>query len=199
MSRKPFTVHSGVAAPLLVDNIDTDQIIPSREMKTVSRNGLSDGLFAGWRYASPTDRTPRPEFVLNQKKYAVASILLGGDNFGCGSSREHAVWALTEYGIRAIVAIGFGDIFRNNCVRNGLLPIKLPDLVVRSLADFDGEVVIDLPSQTLSAGPNVHAFDIDSYAKRLLVEGLDPISLTQQHQSEIEAYFADDKKVRPWL
>ena len=122
---QPFAAHCGVAAPLLRSNVDTDAIIPSREMGRVSKRGLSIGLFANWRYADPRARIPNPEFVLNQPAYAGASILLGGDNFGCGSSREHAVWALAEFGIRAILAPSFGAIFQKNCIANGLLPARL--------------------------------------------------------------------------
>ena len=121
----PFTQHCGVALPLLRDNIDTDAIIPSREMRTVSRSGLAVGLFAPWRYLDAEARTPNPEFALNQSEYSGASILLVGDNFGCGSSREHAVWALMESGFRAVIAPSFATIFRNNALRNGLLTVAL--------------------------------------------------------------------------
>ena len=116
----PFTPLTSIAAPLIRDNIDTDTIIPSREMKTTGKTGLADGLFAPWRYLDATTRTPNPDFVLNDPDYAEAQILLGGANFGCGSSREHAVWALAEYGIRCVIAESFAPIFRNNCIRNGL-------------------------------------------------------------------------------
>ena len=131
---EPFTDLTAVAAPLIRANVDTDAIIPSREMKSVSKSGLADGLFAGWRYREIGGRDPDPAFVLNRPEYAGARILLGGENFGCGSSREHAVWALVEFGIRAIVAPSFSPIFYGKCVRNGLLPIRLPAEVIATLA-----------------------------------------------------------------
>src|SRR5207302_9959572 len=123
---EPFTKLTAVAAPLIRANVDTDAIIPSREMKTVSKTGLADGLFAGWRYREVGGRDPKPDFVLNDRAYAGAQILLSGVNFGCGSSREHAVWALAEYGFRAVLAESFSPIFRGNCVRNGVAPVELP-------------------------------------------------------------------------
>ena len=134
---KAFITHQGIAAPLLRVNIDTDAIIPSREMRRVSKQGLGEGLFAGWRYLDedPDQRRPRPDFVLNRSEYANASILLSGDNFGCGSSREHAVWALVEYGFRAVIAPSFGSIFYGNAARNGLLPVRLPGESVAALSE----------------------------------------------------------------
>ena len=123
---QPLNQHTGIAAAIMRDNIDTDQIIPSREMKTVSRDGLGEGLFAGWRYTEPGGREPVPDFVLNRTEQQGTSVLISGENFGCGSSREHAVWALAEYGIRVIIAKSFGEIFHGNCLRNGVLPIALP-------------------------------------------------------------------------
>jgi len=146
-----FTTHIGTAAPLIRDNIDTDQIIPSREMTSVSKTGLSDGLFAGQRYIE--DRVENPEFILNQELYRGATILLSGKNFGCGSSREHAVWALKEYGFRVIIAESFGDIFYNNCVRNGILCVQLEGKIIASFGDI---VSIDLPRQLVNQTP----FDI---------------------------------------
>ena len=122
---KPFTRHASIAAPMMQPNIDTDAIIPSREMKRVSRKGLGEGLFAGWRYISAGTRDENPNFVLNEARYEGCSILVAGPNFGCGSSREHAVWALVDFGVRAVIAPSFGDIFRRNCVRNGVLPALL--------------------------------------------------------------------------
>jgi len=191
MSLEPFTVLTSKAAPLLRDNIDTDQIIPSREMKSVSKLGLSDGLFAGWRYLTPGSRDKNPDFVLNQEEYKGAQILLSGQNFGCGSSREHAVWALHEYGIRAIIAESFGEIFYNNCIRNGILPIVLKGEEIKSLSP---EVTIDLPAQTV----NGNKFEIPAGDKRMLVEGLDAIALTETHKDEIDAFYAKDKSERPW-
>lgn len=198
----PFTVHEGVAAPLMLDNVDTDQIIPSREMKAVSRDGLSVGLFAGWRYVSAESRELQSDFVLNKPAFRDASVLLAGENFGCGSSREHAVWALAEFGIRAIVAKSFGAIFRDNCVRNGVLPVVLSSDDVQAIAAqavSGARVCIDLPDQTMTCGDHQYAFEIDAYAKRLLVGGLDPIGLTQSRSDEISAFLDRDRAARPWI
>ncbi|MGY2486117.1 3-isopropylmalate dehydratase small subunit [Cupriavidus sp. CP313] len=201
-----FTVHRGVAAPLLRINIDTDAIIPSREMKRVSKHGLAEGLFAGWRYLAGTDRSPDPSFVLNQPGYAGASILLAGSNFGCGSSREHAVWALKEYGIRAIVAPGFGAIFHNNCVRNGLLPVVLPMETVQALADdcaaapATRQVTVDLERlEVVSPAGERYGFTLGSEQRQMLLEGLDPIALTLKLASRIDAFQAADRARRPWI
>lgn len=201
-----FTQHQGVAAPLLRINVDTDAIIPSREMKLVSKQGLGGGLFAGWRYLDADARTPNPEFVLNQPAYAQATVLLSGVNFGCGSSREHAVWALKEFGIKAIVAPSFGTIFYNNCTRNGILPIVLDDEVVRSLAaQVEGDpqalrLAIDLPEQTLSSpSGETYRFDIEATPKKMLVEGLDPIAMTLQRIEAIDSFERQHLIERPWL
>lgn len=186
---RPFTIHTGTAAPLIRDNIDTDQIIPSREMKSVSKTGLSDGMFAGQRYLN--DRIENPDFVLNQEIYRGASILLSGKNFGCGSSREHAVWALKEYGFRAIIAESFGEIFYNNCVRNGILCIEMNADFIIARHDI---VTINLPKQTVDNA----SFEIPAGDKTMLVEGLDGIGLTLQHEAEINTYFEQDKTDRPW-
>ena len=194
-----FTQHTGIAAPLLRINIDTDAIIPSREMKTVGKRGLAEGLFAGWRYAAQGSREPNPDFVLNQPEYAGASILLSGANFGCGSSREHAVWALVEYGIRCVIAPSFGAIFYNNGVRNGLLPIVLDDDSVRSLATATS-LHIDLAARTITtADGRVLHFSIEPAHHLMLLEGLDGIGLTQKSQALIDAYLARDRVQRPWV
>ncbi len=200
-----FTRHDGVAAPILRGNVDTDAIIPSREMKKVSKLGLGEGLFAGWRYREVGGREINPDFVLNQAQYAGASVLLSGPNFGCGSSREHAVWALKEYGIRAIVAPSFGAIFANNCIRNGLLPLVLEETPIAHIAEWVAEdpqahtVIIDLPEQILYAGEGGYAFEIDAGAKRMLVEGLDAIALTETRREAIRAFHKQRKVLRPWL
>ena len=201
---EPFLIHEGVAAVLMRDNIDTDQIIPSREMKTVSRNGLSDGLFAGWRYTDPAARVENSEFVLNRPEQGGTSILISGENFGCGSSREHAVWALKEYGIRAIIAKSFGEIFHGNCIRNGVLPITLDTSVVDELATIPAPIrlKIDLEAQTLSCPhrPDWFArFEIGEFAKRLLTQGLDPIELTLTSTDKIDAFLQKDRTQRPWV
>lgn len=195
--------HTGRAAAIVRDNIDTDQIIPSREMKAVSRDGLGEGLFAGWRYTEPGGRVPVTDFVLNRPEQARTSVLISGENFGCGSSREHAVWALAEYGIRVIIAKSFGEIFHGNCLRNGILPVALSAEQVDTLASVDAATVsVDLPKQLIVCPdlPDWHArFDIGDYPKRLLIEGLDPIDLTLKDKSHIEAFFTRDAKLRPWL
>jgi len=201
---EPLIKHTGIAAVLMRDNIDTDQIIPSREMKSVSRQGLEDGLFAGWRYTEPGGRVPNPDFVLNQPDLVGASILVAGENFGCGSSREHAVWALAGYGIRVIIAKSFGEIFHGNCLRNGVLPIMLSAAEVEALAatPAPATVSVDLATQTLHCAqlPSWQPhFEIGAYPKRLLMEGLDPIGLTLTDQDQIDAYFARDAQRRPWL
>ena len=193
----PFTHLESHALPLLRDNVDTDAIIPSREMKSVSKDGLADGLFAGWRYKAIDDRTPNPDFVLNDPNYLGAQILLGGVNFGCGSSREHAVWALAEYGFRAVVADSFNPIFHGNCVRNGVLPVQLP---AREIATAKGSLAIDLEAQTVTASDGKHwHFPIDPEAKMMLLEGLDPIALTLKMRDRIAAFAARDAVTRPWI
>lgn len=189
----PFATLTSIAAPLLRDNIDTDAIIPSREMKSTGKAGLADGLFAPWRYLDAAARTPDLDFVLNQPAFANAKILCAGGNFGCGSSREHAVWALAEWGIRAVVAESFAPIFRNNCIRNGLLPIVLAKDDIAALAGR--EVTIDLPEQSINGLP----FAIDAEAKMMLVEGLDAIALTLKHSDAIAAWQAADRANRPYV
>jgi 3-isopropylmalate/(R)-2-methylmalate dehydratase small subunit len=192
---EPFQTLRSLAAPLIRDNVDTDAIIPSREMKSVSKTGLSAGLFAGWRYTDVDARVPDPDFVLNQPAYRDARILLGGGNFGSGSSREHAVWALAEYGFRAVIATGFSPIFRGNCVRNGVLPIVLDPRPF----DVPGlELEIDLPAQEIRAGGETWSFEIDAEAKLMLTEGLDPIALTLLDAPLIDAHESADRAARAW-
>lgn len=202
MTLRSFTQHTGIAAPLLRINVDTDAIIPSREMKTVGKRGLADGLFAGWRYSAPGGREPNPEFVLNRPEYRGASILLAGANFGCGSSREHAVWALVEYGIRCVIAPSFGAIFQNNCIRNGLLPLVLDEAQIHSLAaglEPGDALTVDLEHCRIYApGGAQTAFRIDPAQRMMLLEGLDAVGLTLKHQAQIEAHIARDRSARPW-
>lgn len=186
----PFLKHDGIAAPFIFDNVDTDQIIPSREMKSVSKTGLSGGLFAGQRYTS--DRIENSKFVLNQPEYRNATILLSGKNFGCGSSREHAVWALKEYGFKAIIAESFGEIFYNNCVRNGILPIQVAK---EKISNLGRDVSIDLTAQTVDE----IRFDIPEGDKAMLIGGLDPIAMTLEDEDVISAHFKRDALTRPWL
>jgi 3-isopropylmalate/(R)-2-methylmalate dehydratase small subunit len=206
MGMKPFTILTAVAAPLLQDNIDTDAIIPSREMRSVSKTGLSGGLFAGWRYVEIGSREINPEFVLNKPENADTEILLAGGNFGCGSSREHAAWALAEYGIRAIVAPSFNPIFHGNCVRNGIVPVVLDTATIATIAaaiehDPQGcRVTVDLPAQTVTVpGFDPLTFPIADEAKEMLLEGLDAIDLTLKLRREIADFIAVDQEKRGWV
>jgi 3-isopropylmalate/(R)-2-methylmalate dehydratase small subunit len=202
---QPFTRLTAVAAPLLRDNIDTDAIIPSREMRSVSKTGLAGGLFAGWRYTAIGGREPDPGFVLNQPAYAQTQILLAGANFGCGSSREHAAWALAEYGIRAIVAPSFNPIFQGNCIRNGIVPVLLPTAIVAEVAaqvavgPQSARVTVDLRNLVLTAPDGTaHGFTLAEEAREMLLEGLDAIDLTLKRRDEITAFIAADRKQRGW-
>lgn len=203
----PFIQHTGITAPLVRDNINTDTIIPSREMRSVSRSGLSEGLFAPWRYDDPNARTLNSAFVLNEAGFSGASILLTGANFGCGSSREHAVWALLESGFRVIMATSFATIFRNNALRNGLLTIELhPDRIER-LAEWVSRdpqahtLGVDLEACTIRHDPHCDAetFSVDPNARDMLLQGLDEIGLTEQFSDEIIAFEKRDQKRRPWV
>jgi 3-isopropylmalate/(R)-2-methylmalate dehydratase small subunit len=189
----PFTTLTSIVAPLLRDNVDTDAIIPSREMKSTGKTGLADGLFAPWRYTDAVARTLNPAFVLNQSDYADVQILASGVNFGCGSSREHAVWALSEYGIRCVIAESFAPIFYNNCIRNGVLPVVLGKAVIASLAGQ--RVTVDLAQQRIGG----HSFGIEVEAKTMLLEGLDAIDLTLKHKAAISNWQAADRANRPWV
>ena len=206
MKPRPFTVHRGIAAPLLTRNIDTDTIIPSREIQRVSKQGLGDGLFAGWRYRAPGSREPDPEFILNRDGYRDASILLAGANFGCGSSREHAVWALGEFGIRAVLAPSFGSIFRANCTLNGILAAVVEDASVRALADWvrtdprRNRLQIDLRNRVIGWKPGgTLAFGIEPAERRRLLQGLDGIAATLRRASAIDEFEVTDRAVRPWV
>ena len=194
---KPVSTITSPGVPLLIDNIDTDSIIPSREMRSTGRTGLADGLFAPWRYTDADKRINDPSFVLNQRDAIGTRLLLGGANFGCGSSREHAVWALAEFGIEAIIAPSFAPIFKSNCLRNGLLPVELPEEVVRELQW--AMVTIDLPTQTVSASGKTWHFALDAEAKAMLLEGLDAIDLTLKHREAIAAWTEADRAARPWV
>jgi 3-isopropylmalate/(R)-2-methylmalate dehydratase small subunit len=203
---QPFSELNAVAVPILRDNIDTDIIIPSREMKSVAKTGLAAGLFAGWRYREIGGRDPNPDFVLNQDAYAGAAILLGGANFGCGSSREHAVWALAEYGIRAIIAPSFAPIFFGNCVRNGIVPVRLPAAQIAALAAWvaaspaSNRVIVNLLDNCVSITDGRRwAFELGSEQREMLLEGLDAIDLTWKWRDQIEAFEADDRRARPWI
>src|ERR1041385_1818937 len=184
-----FTVHSGIVAVLRRDNIDTDQIIPKQFLKRVERTGYGDVLFFDWRYNG--DGSPDPAFLLNAPQYRGASILLAGKNFGCGSSREHAVWALRDYGFRAIIAPSFADIFANNCLKNGLLPVVLSEnhtneLISRAQARDGYQITVDLERKLVNDEYGFSAaFEIDDFYRNCLLKGLDDIVLTLQHENEI--------------
>src|SRR5258708_4861731 len=188
----PFTRHTGLVAPLDRVDVDTDQIIPKQFLKSIARTGSEAGLFFDWRVQP--DGTPNPDFVLNKPEYQGASILVSGRNFGSGSSREHAPWALQQYGFRAVIAPSFGDIFRSNCYQNGFLPVQVPEPIVRQLLDRAANepgytVRIDLEHQTVSdARDTLSTFDIDPSVKHRLLNGLDDIGLTLQHADDITAF-----------
>lgn len=200
-----FKSLTAVAAPIVRASVDTDIIIPSREMKSVSKTGLSAGLFAGWRYVAIGSREPNPEFVLNRPEYAAARIVLGGENFGCGSSREHAVWALHEYGFRSVIAPSFSPIFFGNCVRNGIVPVRLPLPIVQSIATWVERdpavnlVTVDLECSVVRAAGQSHAFELDPESRDMLLEGLDAIALTLKQRAAIEEFWRRDRLARPWI
>ena len=191
---EPFTHHTGLVAPLDRVDVDTDQIIPKQFLKSIARTGFEAGLFYDWRMLP--DGSPNPDFVLNQPRYQGASILVSGRNFGSGSSREHAPWALQQYGFRAVIAPSFADIFRSNCYQNGFLPVVVPETIVRQLLDRaenepSYKVTIDLEHQTVSDERDTLAsFDIDPAVKHRLLNGLDDIGLTLQHADAISAFEA---------
>jgi 3-isopropylmalate dehydratase small subunit len=199
---QPFTSLTGVAAPLPTPNIDTDQIIPKQFLKTVDREGLAKGLFYDLRFDG--EGRPREDFVLNQPAYAGAKVLITGDNFGCGSSREHAPWALLDFGVRCVIATSFADIFYENCFNNGLLPAVLPQEAVTALmAEARGGnhvFTVDLPSQTVTSPSGAaYRFEIDPGRKRKLLEGLDAVGETLRREPDIAAFEQRDAGVRPWL
>jgi len=208
-----FTVHKGLVAPMDRENVDTDAIIPKQFLKSIRKTGFGPNLFDEWRYLDrgepgqdPATRKPNPDFVLNQPRYKGASILLARKNFGCGSSREHAPWALQQYGFRSIIAPSFADIFFNNCFKNGLLPIVLTEFEVNRLFDavkaFPGfKLVVDLDRQRVGTpdGSMTFGFDIDPFRKHCLLNGLDDIGLTLQHADAIREYEARHLAEQPWL
>jgi 3-isopropylmalate/(R)-2-methylmalate dehydratase small subunit len=199
----PFTTLTGLVAPLDRVNVNTDEITPARFLKSILRTGFANALFANWRYLK--DGAPDPDFVLNQPRYQGVSILLTGDNFGCGSSREHAPWAILEYGFRCLIAPSFADIFYNNCFNNGILPVTLADAVVQELfAEVEASegytLHIDLLAQTVTTpGGRVLHFEIDNFKKHALLQGLDNIGWTLSHSDEIAAYEQRRKQEAPWL
>ncbi len=206
-----FIKLAGIVLPLDRANVDTDAIIPKQFLKSIKRSGFGPNLFDQWRYLDQGEpgmdnskRQINPDFILNQARFQGASILLARDNFGCGSSREHAPWALLDYGFNVIIAPGFADIFYNNCFKNGILPIKLPEKVVQKLFEQSVEpgyqLEVDLPQQliTLPDGETL-SFEIDGFRKHCLVNGLDDIGLTLEHVKQIKEYENKRKKQAPWL
>jgi len=207
-----FTLLNGLVVPLDRANVDTDAIIPKQFLKSIKRSGFGPNLFDEWRYLDHGEpgmdnsiRPVNPDFVLNQSRYQGAQILLARENFGCGSSREHAPWALDDFGFRAIIATSFADIFYNNCFKNGLLPIRLAaeqvdELFVTVSANAGYKLAIDLEKQTISA-PNgkVYKFEVEEFRKHCLLNGLDDIGLTLQHVAEISAYEEQHRAEQPWL
>ena len=201
----PVKIISGIAAPFLRINVDTDAIIPSREIKAVSKKGLSEGLFSEWRYTSIADRTPNDEFILNREPFNRSAILLTGDNFGCGSSREHAVWALQEWGIKAVIGSTFGSIFYGNCIRNGLLPIQLSTDDLQKLIDFvekdpeSNQILIHLETLSINFGSSEINFEFDKKYQASLLEGLDEIQQTLKLDNEISSFEEKHLERNPWL
>ena len=198
-----FTTLTGVAAPMEITNVDTDMIIPKQYLKTIKRTGLGAGLFSEMRFND--DGSENPDFVLNKPAYRHAKILVAGDNFGCGSSREHAPWALLDFGIRCVIAPSFADIFYNNCFKNGILPIQLPQAEVDKLMDdanrgANAVITVDLEKQELR-GPDggVIKFEIDPFRKHCLLNGLDNIGLTLKKDAAITSFETSTASTRPWL
>ncbi len=207
-----FTVHKGLVAPMDRENVDTDAIIPKQFLKSIQRSGFGPNLFDAWRYLDPGEpgqdpasRKPNPDFILNQPRYAGASVLLARRNFGCGSSREHAPWALQQYGFRVLIAPSYADIFFNNCFKNGILPIILGEAQVGKLFDevkaFAGfELTVDLPRQmVLRADGSELPFEVEPFRKYCLVNGFDDIGLTLRHADKIRVFEAGRLARQPWL
>jgi 3-isopropylmalate dehydratase small subunit len=209
---KPYTTEQGIVAPLDRSNVDTDLIIPKQFLKSIKRTGFGDNLFDELRYLDEgflgqdiNKRPKNPDFVLNQARYAGASILLARKNFGCGSSREHAPWALNEYGFRTVIAPSFADIFYNNCFKNGMLPVVLSesdvdDLFNECFANIGYQLTVDLENQkVISPSGKEYSFEVDAFRKHCLLNGLDDIGLTLQHADDIKAFEEKAKTDRPWV
>ena len=202
---QPFTKLTGIAAPLPMVNVDTDKIIPAHWLKTIKRTGLGVALFESMRYEDD-GTTEKPDFVLNKEPYRRAEILIADDNFGCGSSREHAPWALLDFGIRCVIAPSFADIFNNNCYKNGILPIVLPkeqiDLLLREAADAkDPTFTVDLEKQEIHrpTGNEVFTFDVDPHKKHCLLDGIDDIGQTMERKPKIDDFETRQRAAEPWL
>lgn len=196
----PFKALTSIPAAMRIINIDTDMIIPKQFLRTIKRTGLVEGLFYDMRFDE--QGIQKPDFILDREPYTKSTILVAGENFGCGSSREHAPWALLDFGIRCIIAPSYSDIFYNNCFKNGILPIVLPQKHVEELmnrSDEKLEITINLPDQKIVAGNTVYDFDIDSFRKHCLVNGLDDIGLTLEKENFISTYELERTKQRPWV
>ena len=203
---KRFTSLTSITMPLDRANIDTDAIIPKQFLKSIKRSGFGPNLFDEWRYLDHGEvgmdnskRPINPDFVLNDPQYEGAQILLTRRNFGCGSSREHAPWALEDFGFRAIIAPSFADIFYNNCFKNGILPIVLSSEIVDALFAYQGEIVINLEEQSVKTEDNIYNFEVDAERKRRLINGLDDIDLTLQYEDQIRSFEVEHFKKYPWL
>ena len=197
-----FTTLTGIAAPMPLINIDTDMIIPKLFLKTIKRSGLGANLFDEMRFNQ--DGTEKPDFVLNQDPYRKAQIIVAGDNFGCGSSREHAPWAIADFGIRCIISTSFADIFHNNCFKNGILPIKLDKELVDRLMEHAGNganatITIDLENQKIEGAGDAIEFDVDPFRKHCLLEGLDDVGLTLQKEDKIKSFEGNYQQSMPWM
>jgi 3-isopropylmalate/(R)-2-methylmalate dehydratase small subunit len=200
---KPFVLVDGIAAPFPRDNVDTDAIIPSRETQSVVRTGYGEKLFANWRY-QPGTRIEQPEFVLNREPYRQADLLISGRNFGCGSSREAAVWSLEQFGIRCVIALSFGSIFRNNCIRNGVLPIVLGEAdsarLMAQAERADARFTVDLARAAIVDADGTQVpFVIDPLEQEMLLAGLDEVELTLRRRDAIEDFQRRDRDERPWI
>jgi len=203
---KKFTSLSSIATPLDRANIDTDAIIPKQFLKSIKKSGFGPNLFDEWRYLDHGEpgmdnskRPINPDFILNNPKYSEAQILLTRRNFGCGSSREHAPWALEDFGFRAIIAPSFADIFYNNCFKNGILPVVLSNEIVDELFEYTGKIVINLDDQSVTTDQHSFRFDVDPERKRRLINGLDDIGLTLQYEDQIRLFETEHFKKNPWL
>ena len=202
---QPFQTLTATAAKLDQVNVDTDQIIPKQFLKKIERTGFGIHLFHDWRFLDDAGQKTNPDFILNQSRYQGAQILVAGDNFGCGSSREHAPWALLDYGFRSIIAPSFADIFYNNCAKNGVLLVALPEASVQQLfteieENVGCELTVDLPNQKVQSPKGLEfSFEIDPFVKHRLLNGLDDIGWTLQYQSEIESFESNYQKQAPWM
>ena len=204
-----FKTFKSIAIPLIRNNIDTDAIIPKQYLKAVSRQGFGNFLFDDWRYKDPGDldveiskRKKNDDFILNKKEYEKAQIIISGENFGCGSSREHAVWALSDFGIKSVIAISFADIFYNNCFKNGLLPVILKKEEIEEIKTYIGSlslIEINLENQLVKCADKSYEFEIDPSRKFNLINGIDDISKTLEYQNDIISYENKRKKNKPWL